>query len=97
MTYTYADLLKLVAEDDPLIDPEHPERASVTDEGLVILGSDKDGYSSDLRIEIIDEGNKLKVSFRDASDATDSFFGKEWAAEAEFGNYKDLVGWVYTW
>ena len=97
MAYTYEELLKLAATGDPLIDPEHPEKASITDEGLVILGSNKDGYAGDLRIQI--DGELSRVWFRDPSDLDPSevFFGSEWTFEAVFTQYDDLVGWVYTW
>lgn len=32
---TYEELIELCKQGDPLIDPNHPERASVTEKGLL--------------------------------------------------------------
>lgn len=100
---TYDELMAMAKEGDPLIDPDRPEKASITEEGLVILGQNGDGdgqgvYASDLRIRIEPDG-RLRAWLRDPEGSTgeDVFHGPEWTAEAVFSEYEDLVTWAYSW
>lgn len=99
---TYDDLVALAKEEDPLIDPDRPDSATVTDEGLIILGQNGDGdgqgtYASDMRIVI--EPNGLRAWMRDpeGSSGEDVFHGPDWTAEAFFEEYASLVSWAYSW
>lgn len=98
---TYEELIGLARNGDPLIDPESPDSVSVTDEGLVILGSHGrevgETMCSDMKIRI--EHNGFRAWFRDPAGATEEevFHGPDWTAERFFEDYDDLVSWAYTW
>lgn len=102
---TYDDLMILVKgseNQDPLIDPDHPERASITDEGLVILGQNGDGdgsgtFCSDMRIVIEPNGFRAWMRDPEGSSGEDVFHGPDWMAEAFFEEYDSLVTWAYEW
>lgn len=94
---TYDELMAMAREDDPLIDPDRPDSASVTPEGLLILGTAEGGYQSDMLIRI--EPNGLRAWMRDPQDLpdVDAFHGKEWSEEAIFEDYEALRSWAYSW
>lgn len=99
---TYDQLLELCKTGDVLINPYRPEGATVTEEGLIILGYNGDGdgygyYASDLRLVI--EPNGIRAWMRDPEGTSeeDVFHGPTWTAEAFFEDYESLVSWAYSW
>lgn len=94
---TYDALIALARDGDPLIDPDRPDSFSVTEDGLIILGQDDDnGRALDVRVVL--EGERMRAWVRDpAEHQGEPFLGREWAGEAVFHNYDDLVHWAYSW
>jgi hypothetical protein len=95
---TYEELLALAKTGDPLIDMERPDSASITSDGLLILGSADGGYMSDMLVRIEPDAS-MRVWVRDPSgtSADDCFHGPDWTAETVFRDYEDLVTWAYSW
>jgi hypothetical protein len=95
---TYDDLMALARQGDPLIDPARPDSASITPEGLLILGTSEGGYQADMLIRIEPEG-KLRAWLRDPPGGLEGepYHGSEWAEESVFDEYDDLCSWAYAW
>lgn len=94
---TYEELLAMAKEGDPLIDPNRPDSASITPEGLLILGSAEGGYMSDMLIRIEPDGLRSWMRDPEGASGDDVFHGREWTAEFLAPNYEALVGWAYSW
>lgn len=99
---TYEELLAMAKEGDPLIDPDRPESATVTEEGLIILGQNGDGsgsgvYASDMRVVIEPNGFRCWMRDPQGSSGEDVFHGPDWTAEAFLEDYDALVSWAYSW
>lgn len=94
---TYEELIALAKDGDPLIDPEHPEDAVLTSEGLVIAGRcGPTEYRSDLRILIEPDGLRAWMRDHEGIAKEDILHGPVWTAEAFFEEYDDLVSWAYS-
>ena len=94
---TYEELLAMAKEGDPLVDLDHLERATVTPEGLLILGTLKDGYTSDMLIRIEPDGLRAWMRDPEGASGEDVFHGPTWTAEYLAPDYDALVTWAYSW
>lgn len=95
---TYEELLAMAKDGDPLFDPDHPEKASITAEGLLILGSSgPEEYASDILIRIEPEGLRAWMRDPEGTSEEDRFHGPDWTAEAFFQEYESLCSWAYGW
>lgn len=92
---TYEKLMVMVQNGDALVND--PAKMSVTDEGLIILGSSgPEEYCSDIRILI--EPTGFRFWTRDPKDTPEdeAVFGKEWTDERFTENYDLIVDWAYS-
>jgi hypothetical protein len=96
---TYAELFKKLFEEDPIADPDFPERTTRDENGITVLGGPAKlpdlSCASDLHIKI--EGDKLILRWRDNEAATgeDIFYGPDWSKPLSFDDFDELHTWIY--
>jgi hypothetical protein len=96
---TYDELMKKLFEDDPIADPYFPERTTMDETGITVLGGpDKPPSMSvvnDLHITL--QGDKLVLKWRDnaAAKGEDVVYGPEWSKPMSFEDFEDMHTWIY--
>lgn len=95
----YEELLVKLSEGDPITNPDFPERTTLGDDGITVLGglNKPPDLSVDTDLHIAIQGDKLVLRWRDNEAATgdDIFYGREWSEPLSFDDFDDMHTWIY--